>query len=140
MVKDTAELIKELDLCPDFKTFYEENESQLLQKELPALLEELMKGISLSKTDVIRNSGLNEIYAYQIFSGKRKPSRKKLLALAVGMQLAPSHVQELLRCAGYAPLYVKLPYDSVVIYGICKKMSVPEINELLFRYCKDFIG
>ena len=140
MVKDTSELVKELGLCPDFKTFYEENKDQLLQSSLPALLEECCKKSGMHKTDIIRASGINEIYAYQIFSGRRTPSRKKLLALAVAMQLEPSDVQELLRCAGFAPLYVKIPYDSVVIYGICKRLSLTEINEMLFHYCEDSIG
>jgi len=29
---------------------------------------------------------------------------------------------------------VKLPLDSVIMYGICKRLSVSEINELLYEY------
>ena len=59
---------------------------------------------------------------------------KKLLCLAVGMGLNIDEVQQLLKCAGYARLYVKIPFDSVVLYGLCNGMSVTEINELLYKY------
>ena len=31
-------------------------------------------------------------------------------------------------------IYAKLPFDSVIIYGICKKLSVMDINNLLFEH------
>ena len=80
------------------------------------------------------------MYAYQIFSGLRVPDRKKLLCLAVGMSLNLDEVQTLLKCAGYSPLYVKLPFDSIVLYGICKNLSVLQINELLFEYGLETMG
>ena len=78
--------------------------------------------------------------AYQIFSGTRHPERKKLLCLAVGMSLNLEETQTLLKCAGYAPLYVKMPFDSVVIYGVCKQLSVIEINEILFDNHLETLG
>ena len=68
------------------------------------------------------------------------PERKKLLCLAIGMQLNLEETQSLLKCAGYSPLYVKLPFDSVVLYGICKHLSIVEINELLFEYGSETLG
>lgn len=62
------------------------------------------------------------------------PERKKLLALAVGMRLNLEELQTLLKCSGYAPLYAKNPFDCVVIFGVCKGLTVAEINELLFDY------
>ncbi len=78
----------------------------------------------MKKTDAIKKSELSEIYAYQIFSGVRVPERKKLLSLAVGMELSLPEVQNLLKCSGYATLYAKNEFDCIVIYGIYKKLSV----------------
>ena len=75
-----------------------------------------------------------KIIEYQIFSGIRTPERKKLLAITVAMSLNLEEAQALLKAAGYPTLYVKHPFDSIVIYGICKKLSVVEINNLLFEY------
>ena len=140
MQKDTSKIVEELGLCPDFKTFYQENADYIITDSLSELLEKLLKEKNLKKAEVIKNSELSEVYAYQIFSGIRTPDRKKLLALALGMGLNLDETQSLLKCAGYSPLYVKLPFDSVVLFGICKKMTVVEINELLYEYSLETLG
>lgn len=140
MGKDTSKIVEELKLCPDFNTFYNENKEYMVSESLSQLLSRLLARKGLRKAEVIRRSELSEVYAYQIFSGLRVPERKKLLCLAVGMELTLDEAQTLLKCAGYSPLYVKLPFDSIVLYGICKKLSVMEINELLFSYGLETLG
>ena len=134
MTKDTSKIVEELHLNEDFNTFYNENKEYIAEKPLSELLDELIKEKNLHKSEIIKNSGLSEVYSYQIFSGLRLPDRKKLLALAIGMGLNFDETQTLLKSAGYPPLYIKLPFDSVVIYGFFNKLSIPEINELLFNY------
>ena len=56
------------------------------------------------------------------------------------MQLEFDEVQALLKCAGYPPLYPKLAFDSIVIYGIFNHFSVSKINEILFTYKEKTIG
>jgi len=140
MNKDTSKIVEELGLCSDFKSFYDENKDYMVKEDLSALLDKLIKKHNLKKSQIIRASEMSEVYAYQIFSGVRVPERKKLLALAVAMCLNIEEVQTLLKCAGYSMLYVKLPFDSVVLYGICKKLTVAEINELLYEYGLDTLG
>ena len=134
LTKDTSKIVEELHLNEDFNTFYNENKEYIAEKPLSELLDELIKEKNLHKSEIIKNSGLSEVYSYQIFSGLRLPDRKKLLALAIGMGLNFDETQSLLKSAGYPPLYIKLPFDSVVIYGFFKNLSIPEINELLFNY------
>ena len=133
-MKDTAKIVEELGLCSDFKTFYDENKDYMIKEELSTLLKNLLEKHNLKKTEVISASEISEVYAYQIFSGLRVPERKKLLCLAIAMELSLDEVQTLLKCAGYSPLYVKIPFDCIVIYGICKKLPVIKINEMLFDY------
>lgn len=140
MTKDTAKIVEELDVCPDFKSFYDENKDYMVKEDLSTLLDRLIKKHDLKKSQVIRAAEMSEVYAYQIFSGLRVPERKKLICLAVGMGLDLDEAQTLLKCAGYSPLYVKLPFDSVIIYGICKKLSVVDINQLLFEYELEMLG
>lgn len=134
MEKNTTKIIEELGLCPDFKTFYDENKEYMVSDTLSEMLNKLLEEKKLKKSEVIKNSELSEIYGYQIFSGVRTPERKKLLCLAVSMKLNLQEVQTLLKCAGYSSLYIKIPFDSIVIYGICKKFTVLEINNMLFEY------
>ena len=140
MAKDTLKIVEELGLCSDFKTFYNENKDYMVKEDLAELLGLLMEKHSLKKSQVIRAAEMSEVYAYQIFSGLRIPERKKLLCRAGAMKLSLDEVQTLLNSAGYSPLYVKLAFDSIVLYGICKKLSVIEINELLFEYGLETLG
>ena len=134
MEKDTSEIVKELGLSEDFQTFYNENKEYMVLDDLSGLLADLLQRKGLKKSQVIKNAELSEIYGYQIFSGVRVPERKKLLCLAISMRLNIDEVQTLLKCAGYPQLYVKKPFDGVVLYGFCKGMSVVQINELLYKY------
>lgn len=140
MNKSTTKIVEELGLCADFNTFYNENKDYMVTSSLAEMLDKLLKEKNLKKSQVIKYAELSEVYAYQIFSGLRVPERKKLLCLAIGMSLNLEEVQTLLKCAGYSPLYIKLPFDSIILYGICKKLSVVEINELLFEYDLETLG
>ena len=140
MQKDTSKIVEELGLCPDFQTFYQENKDYMISGDLSALLAQLLESKGLKKAQVIKNAELSEVYGYKIFSGIRVPEGKKLLCLAVGMKLNIEETQQLLKCAGYSQLYVKLPFDSVVLYGLCKELSVVQINELLYEYELETLG
>jgi len=140
MEKNTSEIVKELGLCPDFQTFYTENKDYMVTQRLTDLLNQLLESKGLQKSQVIKKAEISEVYGYQIFSGIRVPERKKLLCLAVGMGLNIEEVQQLLKCAGYAQMYVKLPFDSIVLYGLCKGLSVVQINGLLYEYGLETLG
>ena len=140
MVKDTSEIVKELALSPDFQTFYNENKEYMVKEDLAQMLNELLQSKGLQKSRVIKNAEISEVYGYQIFSGTRVPERKKLICLTIAMGLDLDETQTLLKCAGYSPLYVKIPFDSIVIYGVCNKMSVVEMNELFYEYGFETLG
>ncbi len=139
-MKDTAELIEQLQLSADFRSFYRENKEYMTEKTLAQLLEQLLQETGISKAKAIKNAEMSEVYGYHIFAGSRVPERGKVLALAIGMGLNLEQIQKLLKTAGYSALYVKRPFDSVVLYGIFKKMSVAQINELLYDYGMETLG
>lgn len=140
MAKDTALLLEELRNCSDFRRFYRENAEYLPCHSLSEYLNALVQKHGIKKADAIRRAELSEVYGYQIFSGLRIPERKKLLSLAVGMELTLEEVQTLLKSSGYAPLYAKNAFDCVVIFGICKNLAVAEINDMLFDYGMETLG
>lgn len=140
MRKDTSKMLEELKCCSDFSRFYSENRDYTIKVALSEYLEQLLVKYKVKKADAIRRSELSEVYAYQIFSGIRVPERKKLLCLAVGMELTLEDVQCLLKCCGYAQLYVKNTFDCILIFGICKGLSVVQINYLLYDYGMETLG
>lgn len=140
MKKTTADLLSELEQCDEFRSFHQTNEPCLIDRSIADHLGELLVQKGLKKADVIRRSGLREQYGYQIFSGYRIPERTKLLSLAIGMNLDLGETQTLLKHAGYAALYAKNEFDCIIIFGICKKMSVLDINAILYEYGLDMLG
>ena len=56
MQKDTSKIVEELGLCPDFKTFYNENKQYLITTTLSEMLEQLLNKKGLKKSDVIKQS------------------------------------------------------------------------------------
>ena len=140
MAKDTSRMEEELKSCSDFKKFYSENRENFTDKALPEYLSELIEERGITRAEAIKRSELSEIYAYQIFSGVRRPSRNKLLALTVGIGLDFDRTQRLLLAAGYPELYVKNGFDCVVAYGICKGFSVMQINDLLWECGEETLG
>lgn len=140
MVKDTSEMLLELEGCSNFKEFLSENSENIIKKELSVSLNELLLKHSIKKSEAIKRSEINEIYAYQIFAGSRVPERNKLLCICFGMGLELNEVQVLLKTTGYAPLYIKNPFDCTVAFGIHKKFKLLEINALLYEYGLDTLG
>ena len=75
---------------------------------------------------------MSEVYLHQVFSGRRKPSRDRLLCLCIGMGAGLENVQQLLKRVGYAPLYPKLKRDAIIGHGILHRTPLTEINDKLF--------
>lgn len=140
-MKDTTKLLEELKECSDFKKFYNENSEYIGDISLADYLNGIIEKKKLKKAEIIRKAEISEVYAYQIFSGTRKkPERNKLLCLAFGMELNLDETQELLKISGYPRLYVKKPFDSVIVYAICNQFTVMETNNLLYDYDLETIG
>lgn len=102
-------------------------------------LTEILKLKELTKSEVIKNADINEIYGFQIFSGVGNPSRGKLISLCIGMKLNIDETQELLKIAGFAPLYPKNKRDSIIIFGIRNNHNVMTINESLYENLENTI-
>lgn len=132
--KSTAELMTELQNTQEFVRYYNENGQEFLKKSLPEDLAELMKENGLRKADVIRDAEMSDVYAYQIFSGLRRPDRNKIIMLLIAMHLSFEEVQTILKRHGYGMLYPRNEFDCVVTYGICHRYNVPKINEMLYDY------
>ena len=138
--KTTSALERELSGCADLHEYLKENASSLRAPELPELLRRAMQKSGLSRAETLRRSNLNPIYGYQIFSGKRRPSRDCLLCLCFGLGLDADETQTLLRHAGYAQLYVRDPRDSILFYALHSGMSLIACNQQLEAHGETALG
>mgnify|MGYP000763485078 CR=1 FL=1 len=86
----------------------------------------------LTKAELARRSGISEVYLHQVFSGRRNPSRSRLLCLCFGLGVTLEESQELLKQCGYARLYPKNRRDAIILYGIANGMDLFAVNDKLF--------
>ncbi len=129
--KNTTELLNELENTKSILAFITQNDTELKVFTLQEYLQYLLTKKSYTKAEVIKRSGLNQVYAYHIFSGTKKPSRNKVLALALAFQLTLEETQYLLQYAHSNKLYVRNTWDSIVIHALQHHLSVLDTNELL---------
>ena len=133
-MKTTDELTHEISQSDNILDYFAENRSEMQLDSLPEYLDRWLKQKNCSKADVVRRSNLNKAYVYQIFLGKKYPSRDKIIALAFGLELDDKEVQVLLKQAGYRELYPRDPRDALLLYAIGHHQSIINANELLYDH------
>ena len=132
--KSTDELTHEIKNSTDVEDYLKKNEKQLLTQRLSEYLNMLLSEKEISRADVVRNSLLDRVYVYQIFSGKKTPSRDKLIALAFGLCLSDGETQKLLKLSGNRELYARDERDVLILFALQRKKTIFEVNELLFSH------
>lgn len=141
MKKSTMELLQLIAKTSSFTEYEAKAEGEFIEKRpLSFYLNQLLLEKDMEKKDVIRRSDLERKYAYSIFEGKRCPSRDKLLALCFAMELSADETQGLLKVAQYPQLYPRIRRDSAVLYALGHRMTLRDVNELLFEMEEDCLG
>ncbi len=69
----TDNLFEKLQDANDISLFAKANADSFVNTSLKDYIEELFNRHKLKKSQIINESGLNEIYTYQIMAGKKKP-------------------------------------------------------------------
>ncbi len=132
--KSTTNLENELKSCANLENFLNQNQSELSNAPLAEHIQNMIASKSMTRAEVVKACNLNEIYAYQIISGARRPSRDKLLCLCIAMKASLEETQELLYHGGFAPLYVRSQRDSIIIFGISHGESILQVNSNLYDH------
>ena len=132
--KTTSHLENELKNSTSLDTFLEKHQDELSDCSLSDQLGKLLRKKGLSKAEIVRECNLNEVYAYQILSGVRRPSRDKLLCLCFAMKATLSETQSLLKESGFAPLYVRSHRDSIIIFAITHGHTLLQLNTDLYDH------
>jgi len=97
-------------------------------------LQQLINKKGLRNSEVYAAANISKQYFSKLLKGQVKPSKDKMLALAVGLRLNMDEVVDFLRIAGYALSPIPQT-DTVVEYFIRKQeYNVLKINIVLFDY------
>ena len=107
------------------------NQSVFCDEDVIIFLNQLYQRTDLSKAALARQAGMSEVYLHQVFSGRRRPSRDRLLCLCICMGASLEEIQQALKHATYAPLYPKHKRDAIIRHGILHGTALEKINEKL---------
>ena len=120
--------------------FLAEKENNMQAAGFDQMIRSLCEERGLVPEQVILRAEIDRTYGHQLFSGVRRPSRDKVIQLALGMELGVEETQKLLRAAGKSELYPRLKREAVILYCLRKGASVLDTQELLSKYGFSLLG
>lgn len=130
--KTTGSLHSELMSQPDLDAYIKDNSEFFTDRSVAELLTELYGRKNISKAELARQAWMSEVYLHQVFSGRRRPSRDRLLCICIGLGAALEETQTLLKRASYAQLYPRIRREAIICHGIIYGTPLAEINDTLF--------
>ncbi len=134
MLKKTQDLLEILKGVAQPGDYIEKEEDNLVKMELHEYIRNILNSKGISSGQLIKNSGLDRTYTYQILSGTKKPSRDKVLAICFTLKLSFEEIQDLLKATGYPILYARISRDSIIIFALQHNITLTDTNEMLFDF------
>lgn len=130
--KNTDTLQQELMSTNNLDRFLTENDTSFRDVPLQEAIQRIFDEKGMSKAQLAKQSGISEVYLHQLFSGRRFPSRSRLLCLCFGLGATVDEAQSLLQQARHAPLYSRDRRDAIIIFALSHHMTLFEVNDKLF--------
>lgn len=134
----TEELLNQLLSRPKIDEFLDKHEFSA--PNFADCLNALAKKHKLEKSEIIKNTHLNETHAYQMFQGTRNASRDKVLQVAFAMKLSLKECNNLLNAAGVSSLYCKNRRDAIIIFCLEHNYSLQQTDETLYQFKEDTLS
>ena len=136
----TDSLLKKILRTKNLNAFLQQNDPHLRPEAFPELLRSCCEKRGLIPERVIQQAQIDRTYGHQLFNGTRRPSRDKVLQLALGMGLSLEETQQLLQAAGRSPLYPRLKREAVLIFCLKNGYDMMETQEILGKYEITLLG
>ena len=130
--KNTDTLQQELMSTNNLDRFLTENDASFRDVPLQEAIQRIFDEKGMSKAQLAKQSGISEVYLHQLFSGRRFPSRSRLLCLCFGLGATVDEAQSLMQQARHAPLYSRDRRDAIIIFALSHHMTLFEANDKLF--------
>lgn len=138
-MKTTDELLKVLKGSQSIDLFIQENLDDLSDATFHEYLNKYLADCGITKSTVIDKSNIQKNYCYQIFDGSKKPSRNKVLALCIAMELSVPNTNRLLKLSDHSILYPRIKRDSIIQFAIEQKCNLIDTNILLHDMNEEII-
>ena len=133
MKKSTTQLLDLLKSTKNLDKYFEENAEEFTELKPYELLNEIIKNKNINKTELIKKTCIERNYAYQILSGTKTPSRDKLLMFCFGLEMSIDEIQHFLLKCSAPQLYAKNKRDNVILFALENKLTITEMNGMLFE-------
>lgn len=130
-VRLTAELLEQLLASATPEQYLAR--ANLEERSLAEYADAVREAHGLKKSQVIRASGLNPTFCYQIFEGARRPGRDSAIMLAFGLGCSLVETQRLLRLAGASELWSRNRRDAIIIFCLEHGMDRAQTDDELWR-------
>jgi hypothetical protein len=136
MQKSTEMLINEIKTTDRIESFISENTEEIQELSLSEYLRKLLQKYNLEKSDVFKRAGMADTnYGYELFRNDvKKASRDKLIRICIGFPLSVEEAQKVLRYGKVRPLYPRDERDAYILFGLNKRYTLDELNDLLYEH------
>lgn len=131
--KDTSELDRELAGASGLADFLRKNRGSFIERQVNVELIRLLKEKNMPKAELAKKAGMSTVYLYQLLSGRRNPSRDRVICICIGRGCSLEETQEFLKKCRYVPLYARIRRDAAIMYAMQRGWSVEELNDNLFE-------
>lgn len=132
MSKTTDENFRRLNMADKYD---DANLKGMIDRDFSTTLDLMIRKKGLTTSYLVEHTTLSKSYINKMRNPSRKddkPSRSAIINIALGMDAALDETNLLLKRMQYQELYTRDKAESIIIWGMLKKMSGSEIRELLY--------
>lgn len=133
MRKKTDDLMNEILFTNNISQYITSNQEEFLDTPLHIYLKQLLADSGLSVSQVVNRANKGE-YIYQVFRGIKNPSRDVLISIALAVSLSVEETSQLLRNARMPVLDPRNRRDSILIFALNHRLTVPDTNDVLYEF------
>ena len=126
MKQSTEELKNEITASDSLENWSEDKKDSIDEITLADYLKRMLEIHNISKINVISNAQLDTTYGYQIFQGKKHPSRDILLTV--------DETNHLLYYGNVGTLYPRVKRDAYIMFALHQKYTVIQANDYLYEH------
>lgn len=127
----TSDLLEQLLASSTIESYL--SEPEVADRSLTDYLGELLESRGIKRSDVVRASGINSTFVYDIFVGRSKPGRDRAIMLAFGLGCDLPQTQRLLRLCNASELWCKRRRDAIIIWCIEHGFTRAQADDELYR-------
>ncbi len=138
MDKETTEkltdVLRQIDRMDDLQKYVDGLEENPVYDSFQEYYNSLPKVKEAEKAALIRRTGIERTYGYQLLKGTRSPGRDKVILFCLAAGLDLHETQRALRAAGESVLYSRKRRDAILIFAVKEKLTIADTQELLTQF------